>query len=91
MPMGVASISFTCAISSASTLFTCAGRAVPFTFACKAGIRLSSTSVVLPEPDTPVTTVSRPLGSSSSSGFTVWMAEVARWMRPCANSSFSGT
>ena len=29
--------------------------------------------VVLPEPDTPVTTVSRPLGMATSSGFTVWI------------------
>ena len=29
--------------------------------------------VVLPEPDTPVTTVSRPFGISTSRGFTVWI------------------
>ena len=29
--------------------------------------------VVLPEPDTPVTTVSRPFGISTSSGLTVWI------------------
>ena len=90
MPMGVASMSFTCAMPSASTAFTCPGRAVPFTLACSAGMRLSRMRVVLPLPDTPVTTVSRPLGRSSSSGFTVWMASVERWMRPSANSSFSG-
>ena len=32
--------------------------ALPLIFACSAGIRLSSTMVVLPEPETPVITVS---------------------------------
>ena len=43
------------------------------TVASRAGMRLSSTMVVLPEPDTPVTTVSRPFGISTSSGLTVWI------------------
>ena len=58
--------------------------------ASSAGIRLSSTMVVLPEPDTPVTTVRRPLGISTSSGLTVWMESVERWIVPFAKSvSFS--
>ena len=43
--------------------------------------------MVLPEPDTPVTTVSRPLGISTFKGFTVWMAAVERCILPSANSS----
>ena len=54
------------------------------------GARLSSTSVVLPEPDTPVTTVSRPLGRRTSSGFTVWMARVDKRIVPCEKSSSAG-
>ena len=50
-------------------------------------MRLSSTSVVLPEPDTPVTAVSRARGTSASSGFTVCSASVSRWMAPRANTS----
>lgn len=61
--------------------------ALPFIFASSAGTRLSSTIVVLPEPDTPVTTVSRPLGMSSSKGLTVWMLPVERWIAPSANIS----
>ena len=58
--------------------------------ASRAGARLSRISVVFPEPDTPVTTVSRPLGMSTSRGFTVWIAPVERWMRPWANSAPAG-
>ena len=44
----------------------------------------------LPEPDTPDTTVRRPLGISTSSGLTVWMESVERWIVPFAKSaSFS--
>ena len=78
MPMGVASMSLTCAIPSASIERIWAGSALPLMTASSAGTRLSSTIVVLPEPDTPVTTVSRPLGISTSSGFTVWMEDVDR-------------
>ena len=78
MPMGVASMSLTCAMPSASTARIWAGSALPLIFACSAGIRLSSTMVVLPEPDTPVTTVSRPFGISTSRGFTVWIRSVDR-------------
>ena len=67
-----------------------AGSALPAMVASSAGIRLSSTMVVLPEPDTPVTTVRRPLGISTSSGLTVWMESVERWIVPFAKSvSFS--
>ena len=74
MPIGVASMSFTCAMPSASTALTWGGSGLPAVCAASAGTRLSRISVVLPEPDTPVTTVSRPLGMSTSSGLTVWMA-----------------
>ena len=88
--MGVASMSFTCAMPSALIARICAGRAAPWMVASSAGTRLSSTMVVLPEPDTPVTTVSRPLGMSTSSGLTVWICAVDRWIVPFANSaSFS--
>ena len=78
MPMGVASMSLTCAMPSALTDRMCGGSAWPLMPASSAGIRLSSTMVVLPEPDTPVTTVSRPLGIVTSSGLTVWICVVAR-------------
>ena len=80
MPMGVASMSLTWRMPSASMRFTCAGSLPPAVAAARAGTRLSSTMVVLPEPDTPVTTVSRPLGMSASRGLTVWMASVAKRM-----------
>ena len=90
MPMGVASMSLTWAMPAASTVRMCAGSGLPLIFASSAGIRLSSTMVVLPEPDTPVTTVSRPLGISTSKGFTVWTRFVDRWILPFAKrSSFS--
>ena len=87
MPMGVASMSLTCAMPSALTARTCGGSALPRIPASSAGIRLSSTMVVLPEPDTPVTTVSRPLGMATSSGLTVWICDVDRRIVPCANRS----
>ena len=60
---------------------------VPPDNAASPGTKLSRISVVLPEPDTPVTTVSRPLGISTFKGFTVWMAAVERCILPSANSS----
>ena len=45
----------------ASTARTCLGSLRPAMDASSAGMRLSRISVVLPEPDTPVTTLSRPL------------------------------
>ncbi len=87
MPMGEASISFTWAMPSAVMLFTCAGKCSPFNFASSPGIRLSNTIVVFPDPDTPVTTVSRPLGMSISRDFTVWIASVDRWSFPSSNMS----
>ena len=71
----------------ASTPFTWAGRELPAAAAARAGRRLSRIRVVLPDPDTPVTTVSRPLGRSTSRGFTVWMAPVDRWSLPLAKRS----
>ena len=47
--------------------------------------------VVLPEPDTPVTTVSRPLGKRTSSGLTVWMGPVERATAPFSNRASGGT
>ena len=44
---------------------------------CKAGINISSTIVVLPEPDTPVTAVSRPRGISTDNGPTVCRRSVS--------------
>ena len=44
----------------------------------------------MPEPDTPVTTVSFPLGMVTDRGFTVWMAPVVRVMAPSWNSSSFG-
>ena len=74
---------------SASTAMTWSGSLRPAMRASRPGIRLSRIRVVLPDPDTPVTTVSRPLGMSTSRGFTVWMAPVDRWTRPYWNSSSS--
>ncbi len=51
---------------------------------------LSSTIVVFPEPDTPVTTVRRPFGTFISRGFTVWIASVAISMLPFSNIFSSG-
>ena len=78
-------MSFTRSIPSARRSLTWAGRGRPAVRASRAGTRLSRIRVVLPEPDTPVTTVSRPLGMSTSRGFTVWMAPVERWIRPRSN------
>ena len=89
-PMGVASMRFARSMPAASTRFTWEGSALPFAFAASAGMRLSSTSVVLPEPDTPVTAVRRPRGMAVSSGFTVCSAPVASSMRPRANTSSAG-
>ena len=85
MPMGVASISLIRVIPGASADRTWPGSGRPAVAASRPGIRLSKIRVVLPEPETPVTAVSFPLGMSTSSGFTVWMAPVDRWMRPRSN------
>ena len=85
MPMGVASMSFTCRIPSASMESTCSGSFFPFIRACRAGIRFYSMRFVLPEPDTPVTEVSFPLGISASNDFTVWIGPVERQIRPSEN------
>ena len=82
MPIGVASMSFTCAMPGASIFFTWAGSFLPASFASNPGIRLSSTMVVLPDPETPVTTVRAPFGKETLRGFTVWMSEVESVMAP---------
>ena len=64
----------------ASTRSTCPGSAVPASDAFSPATRLSSTSVVFPEPDTPVTQVRRPFGMRASSGCTVWMVSVSSVM-----------
>ena len=89
MPIGVASISFTWEIPAGSTERTWEGRGVFAIAASMPGTRLSRIRVVFPEPETPVTTVRRPLGIFTLSGFTVWMAPVEREMAPCSNKSFS--
>ena|GEM_PF-4206386 len=53
--------------------------------ASMAGIRLSKISVVLPEPETPVTAISRPLGMSKSRAWTVCKGAVDSLICPCAN------
>ena len=80
--MGVASMSFTRLIPSASTAFTWSGSFLPSIHAERAGTRLSRTNVVFPEPETPVTAVSLPLGILISKGFTVWIAPVERRISP---------
>ena len=61
--------------------------ASPAMRALSAGTRLSSTSVVFPEPETPVTTVSRPFGISRPSARTVCSGFVRSATRPFANIS----
>ena len=91
MPMGVASMSFTFRIPGARISRTGEGRGAPWTEAARPGTRLSSTRVVLPEPETPVTAVSFPLGRSTSRGCTVWSGPVDRWIFPWANRASSGS
>ena len=81
-PMGVASTRSTRAMPGASTDSTCPGSGVPASDAFSPATRLSSTSVVFPEPDTPVTQVRRPFGMRASSGCTVWMVSVSSVMAP---------
>ena len=83
--MGVASMSFTCSMPSASMERTCSGSFFPRISDSSPGIRLSRISVVLPEPDTPVTTVSFPFGISTSRGFTVWISDVESRIFPSLN------
>ena len=90
MPMGVASMRFARRMPSASIAVTCSGSVWPVAAAVSAGISVSSTSVVLPEPDTPVTAMSRPLGISIAKGFTVWSPLDSRWMRPRSNICSAG-
>ena len=68
------------------TDLTCAGSALSAAAAFSAGIRLSSTMVVLPEPETPVTAVRRPFGSFTVRSRTVWMGVVSISIVPFAKS-----
>ena len=83
-PMGVASIRFARCRPSASIARTCFGSGSSANRALSAGTRLSSTSVVFPDPETPVMAVSRPRGISTDNGLTVWMASVSRRSAPFA-------
>ena len=71
IPIGVASMSFICDIPSHLTSFICSGSLVLLIEAVSAGIKLSNTKVVLPDPETPVTTVNLPFGIFTSIAFTV--------------------
>ena len=64
-------MSLTWLIPPLSIFKICLGILVLFIKDCNAGIRLSKTKVVLPDPDTPVITVNLPLGISTFSGLTV--------------------
>lgn len=83
--MGVASITFTLAMPSASRESTCSGIAPLETLAWIAGTRLSSTIVVFPDPDTPVTTVILPTGILRSRGCTVCIGPVVILIVPREN------
>ena len=87
MPMGDASIKLARRMPSASTVFTGKGSFSPAQCAASPGIRLSSTSVVFPEPDTPVTAVSLPLGITTFSACTVWIGHVSMRIVPSRNTS----
>ena len=76
-PIGVASIRCALDTPSASRSRTCVGCGDLSIRDCKAGINISSTIVVLPEPDTPVTAVSRPRGISTDNGPTVCRRSVS--------------
>ena len=87
MPMGEASIRFARWIPSAVMLLTGKGSFSPAQWAERPGIRLSSTMVVLPEPETPVTAVSLPFGISTVSSWTVWIDAVSIRIVPSWNIS----
>ena len=59
--------------------------------AARPGIRLSRMSVVLPEPETPVTTESLPFGKRTVRGFTVWIAPVSMRIWPRKKSCSGAT
>ncbi|MBR6037705.1 MAG: hypothetical protein IKP53_02940 [Candidatus Methanomethylophilaceae archaeon] len=90
IPIGVASMSFTWLIPAAPIDRTWSGRSDSDTRASSAGTRLSRTMVVFPLPDIPVTTVRRPFGILTSSGFTVWMPDVRISIIPSENSPSFG-
>ena len=76
---------------SVSSSRTCSGNSSPAACALSAGISDSSTIVVLPEPETPVTATSRPRGISTSSGLTVCNWLVVMRIRPRSNTCGSAT
>ena len=88
--MGVASISCARTMPAGLITRTLMGSVSPAFALFRAGISSSSTSVVLPLPDTPVTAVNRLTGRSTDSACTVCSALVSRWMVPCSNSWPSG-
>ena len=77
-PIGVASINSTFETPSASIERAEAGNAAPPMDERNAGTSVSNTIVVFPEPDTPVTTVSRPRGTSTDNGCTVCTVFVSK-------------
>lgn len=82
-PIGVASTTWTETWSGALRSGTWSGSDDPGrALACNAGTRDSRARVVLPDPETPVITVNRPTGKSTSSGCTVWIEPVLRWIDP---------
>ena len=85
MPIGVASISLTCLMPSASIDRMWGGTILAPQSASSAGTRLSRISVVLPDPDTPVITVSAVFGMRTESGKTVWILSVSIRISPFAN------
>ena len=76
--MGVASISSTFEMPSASIRRIELGETVPSAAERNAGTSVSNTIVVLPEPDTPDTTVRRPRGMSTNNGCTVCTVFVSK-------------
>ena len=91
VPIGVASMTLTRLTPPASTDSTCSGNGIPDMTAWRAGTKLSNTMVVLPDPDTPVTTVMRPIGISRSRGCTVWIRDVRILMAPLSKMDPSRT
>ena len=75
----------TCLIPSASIFTICSGIFFGEVKESSAGTRLSKTIVVLPEPETPVTTVNLPFGMSIFRGLTVWIEFVSKWILPFLN------
>ena len=77
MPIGVESTMRTRSTPAGSIEVTCAGSGRSSVHASIAGTSDSRIIVVLPEPETPVTAVSRPRGIATSRACTVWIGAVA--------------